>query len=327
MPVAGDDHDILVKSYRYLRTAMVLVLIWLGAAVLLQTGRQAGDILSSISAYYYTPAQAAFVSALVALGVCMIALQGTTPAEDILLNIGGMFAPIVALVPTARGEDIRTVLEQCRAALPVYTAEGTPIDCEAFQAREAELEAATRLNVENNVTALFIAGLLGLAATVVLHLLDTRKAPKFWRHFAFAVGLYVVGAGFFLGLTDTFVQRAHLGAAVGLFTCIVFVAMANALRHARVRLSHLEGRGKLRQVLDGVFGMRNPYSWVAGPMLAAVLLGVPAVRWRWIPDALFWLEATLIVLFAALWLIQTKERWHDDHPPAQPEPLHALAPA
>lgn len=319
---AEDDHDILVKSYRYLRAAMVAVLIWLAAAVVLQTGRQDGDILSSISAYYYTPAQAVFVGALVALGVCMIALQGTTPAEDVLLNIGGMFAPIVALVPTARAEDIRAVLEQCReASEPVYNEQGTPVDCDAFEAAESALAAATRLNIENNVTALFIAGLVGLIATLVFYLVDSKRTPRFWPGFLLAVAVYVVGAWRFFGDTDRFVERGHQLAAIGLFTCIVFVAMVNALRYRDVRLSQLEGRGKLLRVLRGVFGLRNPYSWVAFLMLAALAVGLSAVILQWRPDALFWLEAALIVLFAALWIIQTIERWHDDHPPAEPEAL------
>lgn len=317
---AEDDHEILVKSYRYLRAAMVVVLLWLAAAVLLQTGRQDGDILSSISAYYYTPAQAVFVGALVALGVCMIALQGTTPAEDILLNIGGMFAPIVALVPTARAEDIRAVLEQCReASEPVYNEQGTPVDCEAFEAAESALAAATRLNIENNVTALFIAGLVGLAATVVLHLLDKEEVPRFWRNFTFAAGLYVVGAAFFFRATDGFILRAHMLAAVGLFACIVLVAVVNALRKAGVRLSeHTSPGSKARKIGGVVVSLDNPYSVVAGLMVLAVAVGVPANIFNWIPDALFWLEATLIVLFAALWIVQTKDRWRHDPPLEQP---------
>jgi hypothetical protein len=108
-PAAPTD-DTLVTSYRYLRTAMVGVLLCLGVSVLYETVRQ-GFVLSSISAYYYTPAQGVFVGALAAIGVCMIALQGTTQAEDVLLNIGGMFAPVVAFVPTARGADHRAAVE------------------------------------------------------------------------------------------------------------------------------------------------------------------------------------------------------------------------
>ena len=52
------------KSYRYLRIAMVGLLIALAAAVFYQSSQQ-GSFLASVSAYYYTPAQAVFVGALI----------------------------------------------------------------------------------------------------------------------------------------------------------------------------------------------------------------------------------------------------------------------
>src|SRR5215207_981942 len=100
---AHDPHanDTLTKSYRYLRTAMAGLLVCLAAAVVYQSVRQ-DDLLGSVSAYYYTSAQGIFVGALIGLGACMIALQGTTLVEDIFLNLGGVCAAIVAVVPTAR---------------------------------------------------------------------------------------------------------------------------------------------------------------------------------------------------------------------------------
>src|SRR5262249_44798629 len=59
-----------------------------------------GCFQTSISAYYYTPVHGIFIGALVAVGTCLICLRGNTDAEDILLNLAGMFAPVVALVPT-----------------------------------------------------------------------------------------------------------------------------------------------------------------------------------------------------------------------------------
>ena len=54
---------------------MVGLLIALAVAVFYQTSQQ-GSFLTSVSAYYYTPAQAVFVGALIGLGASMIALQG-----------------------------------------------------------------------------------------------------------------------------------------------------------------------------------------------------------------------------------------------------------
>src|SRR5262245_15979308 len=94
----GTD-DTWMKSYRYLRTAIVGLLVALGVAVGYQTWRQDFDLLGSVSAYYYTPAQAIFVGALIGMAACMIALKGTTAVEDVFLNLGGMFAAVVAVVP------------------------------------------------------------------------------------------------------------------------------------------------------------------------------------------------------------------------------------
>ena len=101
------------KSYRYLRIAMAGLLIALAAAVFYQSSQQ-GSFLASVSAYYYTPAQAVFVGALIGLGASMIALQGLTDAEDQFLNLGGIFAIVVAIVPTGRGADFESAVRACR---------------------------------------------------------------------------------------------------------------------------------------------------------------------------------------------------------------------
>ena len=110
------DSDTLAKSYRYLRLAMVGLLVCLAAAVLYQSWRQGLNFLGSVSAYYYTPAQAFFVGGLIGLGACMIALKGTTPVEDVFLNLGGVFAVIVAIVPTGRDADYRAAVNACQEA-------------------------------------------------------------------------------------------------------------------------------------------------------------------------------------------------------------------
>jgi hypothetical protein len=100
-------------TYRYLRIATVLLLVALAAAVFYQSSQQ-GSFLASVSAYYYTPAQAVFVGALIGLGASMIALQGLTDAEDQFLNLGGIFAIVVAIVPTGRGADFNSAVRACR---------------------------------------------------------------------------------------------------------------------------------------------------------------------------------------------------------------------
>jgi hypothetical protein len=161
------DSDIVAKSYRYLRLAMVGLLLCLAAAVGYQSVRQGWPPLGSVSAYYYTPAQAFFVAGLVGLGACMIALKGTTPIEDLFLNLGGVFAAIVALVPTGRDTDYRAAVRACKeAGTPVLTQKASTgrLDCPTVQA----LEATAKANVDNNLVALLIVGAIVLIATFVI---------------------------------------------------------------------------------------------------------------------------------------------------------------
>ena len=63
-----------IKSYRYLRLSIVVVVAALMASVLLEV-YHAGCWQESISAYYYTPTHSIFVGGLVAIGVALIAVN------------------------------------------------------------------------------------------------------------------------------------------------------------------------------------------------------------------------------------------------------------
>src|SRR4051794_16730122 len=98
MPVPGGYS---IKTYRYLRMAMIAMIVLLGASLVIEWSKTDPRCLqTSISAYYYTPVRAIFVGALISIGVCMVLLKGNTEPEDILLNVAGILAPVVALVRT-----------------------------------------------------------------------------------------------------------------------------------------------------------------------------------------------------------------------------------
>jgi hypothetical protein len=100
-PLTPGQQDFAIKTWRYLRLAMIALVVGLAAAVIYEVARRGGDcVQTSISAYYYTPARAIFIGALIAIGACLICLRGSRDWEDILLNVAGMLAPVVALVPT-----------------------------------------------------------------------------------------------------------------------------------------------------------------------------------------------------------------------------------
>lgn len=72
------EHSNAVKTYNYLRMAMIALVVTLGTSVIVewwQGGKQC--LQTSISAYYYTPAQAIFAGSLIAIGVCMVVIKGT----------------------------------------------------------------------------------------------------------------------------------------------------------------------------------------------------------------------------------------------------------
>lgn len=321
--------DTWVKSYRYLRTAIVGLLIGLGVAVLYQTWRQGWHLLSSVSAYYYTPAQAIFVGALIGMGACMIALKGTTDVEDVLLNLGGMFAAVVAIVPTARGADYKAAVRACKqAAGPLLTQKASSgPDCPTVRA----LADATSANVENNMIALLVVGALGLLATGLFALRDResrqivdrsgnlRAAPntprkgselKFWLGFGAALLLFALAAAAFWASTEWFIDHAHYIAAIGLFACIVVVAVVNARRHQARQRDAVPGGQPVRPVARTVSHYR--YTFVASAMVIVAVVGIVLMVVKVI--TLFWLEILVAALFAVFWMVQTVEQLGDETP-------------
>jgi hypothetical protein len=228
-----ESPEIQAVSYRYLRIAMVGLLLALAAAVFYQSAQQ-DSFLASVSAYYYTPAQAVFVGALIGLGASMIALQGTNDAEDVFLNLGGMFAIVVAIVPTGRGADFRTAVQACRESggtLLTHQASKN-LDCPGVLA----LRDATRANVENNMAALLAVGGLALVLAAVFVFKDwTAKRGTKGRGWVLAgfFAAVLVWLGGLIALAASvgwLADNAHYIATIGLLLGILAVAGANAHR-------------------------------------------------------------------------------------------------
>ncbi|NUR06759.1 MAG: hypothetical protein HOQ22_00230 [Nocardioidaceae bacterium] len=266
----------ILKTYRYLRLAMVHLVLLLFVAVGVEwwhTGRSCFQ--DSLSAYYFTPVQAVFVGALTAIGICMVVLKGNTEWEDILLNLGGMLLPVVAFVPVPQEGSCRSV--------PVLLRD-TPAD------------------VANNVTALLVTGAVGLAVVVGV-LLRSSAGPRASRAHVIgtsvAAATLLAGAAWFVVGRDSFVEGAHYVAAVGVFACIVGVVVLNAraLRSARAS--------------PGRRTFVNRYAVIAVLMVgSAVGMGLVALVVDW-QHWLLWVESTLITLFAVFWLSQTQELWNE----------------
>jgi hypothetical protein len=310
------DNDTLTKSYRYLRLALVGLLLCLAAAVLYQTWRQ-GTLLGSVSAYYYTPAQAFFVGGLIGLGACMIALRGTNVVEDAALNLGGVFAAIVAIVPTGRDADYRAAVRACReAGTPLLTDRASTgrLDCPTVQA----LADATRANVDNNLFALLAVGAIALLASLVVAQRDgTLKAGgnarrNFILGFGVAVGLWLaILIARWLSLA-WLIDNGHWIAAVLLFVSIFVVAVANA-RRVETERSGGGSRSASQESLDAARGLiamgrqgDRRYIWIARLML--LVAAVSLALWGFTDLlTLFWVEAFVFLLFMLFWTVQTFE--------------------
>lgn len=296
------------RSYRYVRLSLVALVLALAVAVVQQSLAQ-HRLLASLSAYYYTPAQAVFVGALFGLGAALVALRGATDVEDVLLDLGGMLAPVVAVVPTSRSQDFRAALAVCRDAGAAVLTDRLAGDCPTVRA----LAAATRANVVNGMVALLVTAGVVLAFTVVVAAAERRTATLV-RRLRPAAALYLVVLGSFAVATDGFVARAHYAAAAGLFACVVLVVVANAVRRNRdaergtglADLARHEGRWYL--------------------LLAVVLVGAAAVLGALVLAgalALFWLESVLVLLFGVFWVAQTAEHWQPGRAGTAPEPQPA----
>ena len=278
-----------VKTYRYLRLALAALVVLLFAAIVLEwlaTGRSCWQ--PSISAYYYTPVRAVLVGVLVTMGVCLIALKGSTEPEDVLLNIAGMLAPGVAFVPTPGTGECRSV----------------PVD-----------PGDVGANVANNMQAVFVAGLAVAAVVLLVARADAAGGTLGrWDRAGIAVTGLLLGGGavWFYVDRDSFVEHAHAAAAVPMFLALVVVVWLNA-RHVQETVREgLMPAAESRYV--------PVYRAIAVGMLVALGATVAISLATSSTSLVLWVEVVLISLFAAFWVVQTVELWHRGLRRAAPVP-------
>ena len=280
-----------VKTWRYLRLAMIVLVVGLAASVLYEHAQAPnGCWQGSLSAYYYTPVRNVFVGTLVAIGVGLIALKGNTDWEDNLLNLAGACAPVVALVP--------------------YNHAGR---CASVLSNTADRDA----DIANNVVALLTAGgvaLLTMAVVTLAGRWNTRgqRLPTAGLiGFGLIVAFFVATAVTFAVARPQFTADAHSVAAAAMFAFIY----ANVWLNAMNLYFADEQRGRA--------SVLNRYTAVGILMTAAgIVTAVLALR-HW-PYAVLEVETSFIVLFAAFWALQTAELWDQGlRRPALPTPATA----
>ena len=265
-----------VKSYRYLRLSMVVVLLSLAASVLIERSH-VSCWQGSVSAYYYTPVQAMFVTALVVIGVSLIAVKGVPDLEDVLLNFAGVLAPIVAFVPTSAPPPS----QMCSSA--------------AVVARNNEPF------IDNNIVAFAIGGVVAIAIAFVIAFVFARRTGRATvghldressLGLAAALLVLVVGIVWYIGFRESFLERAHGGGAALMF----FVLFLLIVHHARQR--RRTGKSWLL------------YGLIAGTMALSVVgaLVGKAVDDGW-RHQILWLEVLELGAVLVYWVAQTFEHW------------------
>jgi len=306
-----DGDLITAKSHRYLRLAMVALLLGLAAAVFLQTLRQ-GSFLASVSAYYYTPAQSMFVGGLIGLGACMIALKGTTVAEDVFLNLGGVCAAVVAIVPTSRGADYRTAVAACKDAGSATATLNTPsgLDCPSIQT----LEEAASANVEVSMASFLVIGLVALVlAALILGArlrmdegVNSRAISGSMWELGVTSALWLAGVVLLFWAGQWLIDYGHYLAATGLLLCILIVASVNARRHGGRDASIASPIRQTREEVGIIFSRSNDrYTWIARAILVVAALSAALMATDAI--SLFWLEIAVALVFVVFWVVQTIE--------------------
>jgi hypothetical protein len=268
-----DTHDIALNTYRSLRISMVVIFVMLGIAVIFEH-ITATCWETSISAYYFTTAHSIFVAALCAIGTLLIVYEGSSDTEDVFLNLAGVLAFVVAMVPTTRPESHCGIV-----VLPAYDV--TPM-------------------ITNNVWAVVIAF---VAVQLGYWNLAKRKNSSSTSNFGL-VGLvmfWVVMAVGLIGLIrfrDRFDSLAHYSAAVILFAAIIVTVAITAFLAKRQTTRH-----RLRyHVIYVVLAVGMIVTLVAVVVLHFVLSA-----WNhWV----IVIEVVLILEFAGYWVVQTIELWH-----------------
>ncbi len=259
-----------VKTYRYLRWSIVVVVLSMIASVLIERSR-VDCFQGSISGYYYTPVRSVFVGGLVAIGVSLIAIKGSTDWEDILLNLAGVLAPIVAFVPTSP---------------PGPGCQSTAVT------------GGGSVHYTNNNILAFAFG--GLAALVIAFgvgkLMNKAPVGKFYARslVGLLAGVAILAAGlvWYFGFRQNFLNHAHMGTAIAMFSVVAVVIALNARRRWV--------NAKSWYVYGGLAA--------AVALAAAVLTVVQAVDKDW-GHFVLWLEFIELGLFGVYWVVQTFELW------------------
>ncbi|WP_127819313.1 hypothetical protein [Microbacterium sp. CPCC 204701] len=268
----------LERTYRYLRIGIAgtVVVIFVSVAVAVGTV----GWLTSVSDYYFTPARNAFVGALVAASLALVALSGRG-MERALLDAAALFAPLIAVVPTTLTP----------GAVP-----GVDVPC-----ADRCFPPAFEPDAANGVVTFLVIGGLTVAVALVLAALRQVSLAAVGLSLVVAVVVLATVALTWTLAPDAFLQHGHLVATVAFFALFAAVAVRNAFP---------------RRGAPPALVFRVLYVAIAVG-LVVVLIAYDALLPRTddlgFPVVLV-VEASALVLFFAFWVVQGIEKWNDADP-------------
>lgn len=264
----------VLDTYRYLRGGMAVMIVMLVAAVLVERVN-ATCWQTSISAYYFTSAHAVFIAALCAIGAMMIVYQGSTDTEDVLLNVAGILAFVVAMVPTSR---------------PVLFCGGVDLGI-GSQSAIVNTWAVVIALALSRVVSWWLHRRTGTAAS-----LSALGTAALWVQRA----LLAVGLGTLILVPQWFRANAHGVAAVAMFTAIILTVVITAFVTGQQDAAKCPHRRRYQLIYRSIAGL------MALTLVTAVVLHLILDGFN---HAILVVEAALIAEFAAYWMVQTVELW------------------
>jgi len=269
---------------------VVAAALLLMASLVLEIIRTSGLQLTSISASFYSPVRNVFVGVLVATGMALIAIMGREKNEDGALNLAGMLAPTIGMLPTTVGPS-------------------APGACQAGVSKCIPI--STLADVENNVSSLLILGLVALVGALVYVLRTHGPGSAQLRRMILPALLWLVSAVLWLFARELMFVHGHNLAAFFFFLLLAWVARINAMDPP-------EGAT--------VLGLRpqdyqRGYQVISWAMIVTIVLTAVydiGILLTWFPDPFpqwfFVAESVLLALFIAFWILQTAHFWHDGVP-------------
>jgi hypothetical protein len=266
------------RTYRYLRVAIAGTVVVIFVAV----GLAATSVgwLTSVSDYFYTPARNAFVGALIAAALALVALSGRG-AERALLDAAALFAPLIALVPTT---------------LAPGSVPGVAVPC-PHRCFPPEFEA----DAANGVATYLVVGLLTVLVGVLLAALRQVSLDTVGFSLVSSAGVLVVVGAVWLFARDAFLAQGHFVATIAFFGLFATVAVLNAFPR----------RGAPPATVFRVLYVAIALGLVA--VLVVYIALLPDADATGLPVVLL-AEAAALTLFFAFWVVQGVEKWHEADP-------------